>query len=62
MRWSGQGVLARNDARVAGTVLSLMSRTPPNGMAEATVPLTLDSGRISMGAIPLARLAAFAWP
>jgi hypothetical protein len=55
------GVLARNDARVAGTVLSLMSRSRSDGVAEATVPLTLDSGRVSMGAIPLARLPAVAW-
>ncbi len=56
------GVIGANDAKVVGTVLSLISRRLPNGTTEATVPLTLDSGRVSMGAIPLARLAALAWP
>ncbi|MEJ1975722.1 MAG: DUF2125 domain-containing protein [Acetobacteraceae bacterium] len=56
------GVLARNDARVAGTVLGLMSSTPGGSTAEVSVPLTLDSGRLLMGAIPLARIPPIVWP
>ncbi len=56
------GILARNEAMVANTVLSLMAHARPGGEVTAVVPLTLDNGRLTMGAIPLARVSAVVWP
>ncbi len=56
------GALARNQAMVANTVLSLMARAEPGGATTVAVPLTLDDGQLTMGAIPLARVPAVAWP
>ncbi len=56
------GIMAHNEAMVANTVLGLMAHRQPDGQQVVVVPLTLDNGRLTMGAIPIARVSAVAWP
>ena len=57
------GTISRNAGRVAGTVLGLMAATPAEGgPATVEAPFSLRDGRLSMGAIPLARVPALVWP
>ena len=56
------GMITRNDARVAGTLLGLLSHTGEDGVAQADLPFSLRDGLLSTGAIPLMKLAPLALP
>ena len=56
------GAITRNDARVAGTLLSLVSTSASDGAPEADVPIELHRGTVSVGAFPLLRIPALAFP
>jgi hypothetical protein len=56
------GAITRNDARVAGTLLGLMSRPGASDVAEADLPLTLKDRTLLVGAIPVARVPVLVWP
>ncbi len=56
------GTITRNDARVATTLLSLMSRQGAGDVSQADLPLTLKDRTLSVGAIPVLRLPAFSVP
>ena len=56
------GVISRNDARVASTLLGLMSHAGSDGVAQADLPLNLRNGLLSAGAIPLMKLPPLALP
>ena len=60
MPWCARGTIGRNAARVATTVLDMMATSTDPAVVD--IPLTLQGGTLSMGAIPLARLAPVAWP
>lgn len=56
------GLITRNDARVAGTLLGLLSHTGTDGVPQADLPLSLSNGLLSAGAIPLMKLPPLALP
>ena len=56
------GLMPRNTATVVSTLLGLMSRPGPQGVAEAELPFTLANGLLSTGAIPLTKLPRLALP
>ena len=56
------GTISRAAARVAATVLDMMSTSRPGDTPAVDAPLTLRHGAVSMGAIPLARLPPITWP
>ena len=56
------GAITRNDARVASTLLSLISSQGAGEVSQAELPLTLKDRTLSAGAIPLLRLPALAIP
>ena len=56
------GAITRNDARVATTLLSLVSRPGAGDVSQADLPLTLKDRTLSVGAIPLLRLPALSVP
>ncbi len=56
------GLITRNNARVAGTLLGLMSHTATDGVAQADLPFTLQDGLLMTGAIPLAKIPSLSLP
>jgi hypothetical protein len=56
------GTITRNDARVIGTLLGLMSRSEAGKPPEVTLPVTLRDRTLATGAIPLLRLPALDLP
>ncbi|WP_158742072.1 DUF2125 domain-containing protein [Acidisphaera sp. L21] len=56
------GAITRNDARVAGTLLSLMSHSSGDGVPQADLPFAFRDGLLSAGAIPLMKLPRLALP
>ncbi len=56
------GILPRNTARVAGTLLGLMSHPTDSGAPEAELPFGLAGGVLSAGAVPLLKLPRLALP
>jgi len=54
------GTIGRNAARVTTTVLDMMATSTDPAIVD--VPLTLRSGSLAMGAIPLLRIPAITWP
>jgi hypothetical protein len=56
------GVITRNDARVASTLLGLLSHPGEDGVPQADLPFSLRDGLLSTGAIPLMKLPPLALP
>lgn len=56
------GLVTRNNARVAGTLLGLMSHDGGNGTPQADLPFSLRDGVLMSGAIPLLRLPPLVLP
>ena len=56
------GAITANDARVAATLLGLLAHHPTGAPAFVDVPLTLQDGRLSAGAIPIAKIARLPLP
>jgi hypothetical protein len=56
------GMITRNDARVARTLLGLLSHTGEDGVPQADLPFSLRDGLLSTGAIPLIKLPPLALP
>ncbi len=56
------GIMTRNNAKVATTLLGLMSHPGDNGVPQADLPFMIHDGLVMAGAIPLMRLPAVAWP
>ena len=56
------GIISRNNAKVAGTLLGLLSHQGSDGVPQADLPFTLHDGLVMAGAIPLMKLPTLAWP
>ena len=56
------GIMPRNSATVATTLLGLMARPNAQGVPEAALPFTLANGLLSTGAIPLVKLPTLVLP
>jgi hypothetical protein len=56
------GAISRSQARVAGTLLGLMSRTEPGQPPSVELPLVLRDRLLSTGAMPLLKLPPVALP
>jgi hypothetical protein len=57
------GLLAPRTATTARTVLTLLSRTPPEGgPPQIEVPLTLEDGVLALARFPLLQLPRWTWP
>ncbi len=56
------GAITKGDARVAGTLLALVSRPGENGVQEADLPVSLHGRILSVGALPLLKLPPLALP
>jgi hypothetical protein len=54
------GTIGRSAARVTTTVLDMMATSSDPAIVD--VPLTLQGGSLSMGAIPLLRIPLITWP
>ncbi len=58
----GGGVIGARTARMAQSVLSLMSRAPADGgPPEVVVPLRLRQGTVSLGPVPLFQIGPIDW-
>ena len=56
------GAISRSDARVAATLLGLLSRPGAANVPEADLPFTLKDRTLSVGAIPVLKLPLLAVP
>jgi hypothetical protein len=56
------GAITRNDARVATTLLGLLSENGADGVPHADLPLTLHDRVLSTGTLPLLRLRPISLP
>ena len=56
------GIITRNNAKVAATLLGLMSHQGSDGVPQADLPFTVHDGLVMAGAIPLLKLPALALP
>lgn len=56
------GIISRNDAKVAATLLGLLSHQGNDGVSQADLPFTLHDGLVMAGAIPLLKLPPLALP
>lgn len=57
------GLLAPRAAATARTVLTLLSRTPPEGgPPQIEVPLTLEGGILALARFPLVQIPRWTWP